>query len=78
MGVKWTRYVVHVGGTRNANKILVIKYQGNYHPLQAHADGKTIKKALRETRVKVSTEMIWLRTRTSGGLLWSWYELLVQ
>jgi len=66
-------HVPHMGGMRNAYKILVRKYEGR-RPLRRPRDGweNNIGMNLGEIKdVKVWTGCIWVRTGTNGRLLWT-------
>jgi len=63
-------YVARMGEMRNAYKISVGKPDETGHSGELGVDGKVILKwFLQKQGEKVWTEFIWLRIRTSGGLL---------
>jgi hypothetical protein len=67
---RWAGHSAHMGGMRNAYKVVVAKPPGK-KPLRRcrHRWEDNIRTDLRETGQKMWTIFIWLRTGTSGRLL---------
>jgi hypothetical protein len=67
--MRWARHVAGMGRKINICKILVEKLKESDHLEDLGVDGKIILEWILERGGKLWPEFIWLRIRTSDGLL---------